>query len=43
VLSMMAVGGMLALMGVPPPGIEIGIAVSAIALGSMVCDGAPFH
>src|SRR5262245_9855768 len=33
----MACGGMLALMGVPLPGIEIGIAVSAIALGSMVC------
>ena len=33
----MACGGMLALMGVPLPGIEVGIAVSAIALGSMVC------
>lgn len=33
----MAFGGMLALMGVPLPGIEIGIAVSAIALGYMVC------
>jgi urease accessory protein len=33
----MAFGGMLALMGMPLPGIELGIAVSAIALGSMVC------
>src|SRR5262249_60358116 len=33
----MACGGMLVLMGVPLPGIEIGIAVSAIALGSMAC------
>jgi len=33
----MAFGGMLALMGVSLPGIEIGIAVSAIALGYMVC------
>src|SRR5262249_11935956 len=33
----MACGGMLALMGVPLPGIESGIAMSAIALGSMVC------
>ena len=33
----MAFGGMLALMGVPLPGIEIGIAVSAIVLGSTVC------
>jgi urease accessory protein len=33
----MAFGGMLALIGVPLPGIEIGIAVSAIALGYMVC------
>ena len=33
----MAFGGMLALMGMPLPGIEIGIAVSAIALGYMVC------
>ena len=33
---MMAVGGFLALIGVPIPGIEIGIALSAIALGLMV-------
>ena len=33
---MMAVGGFLALVGVPVPGIEIGIALSAIALGVMV-------
>jgi urease accessory protein len=33
----MAFGGMLALLGVTLPGIEIGIAVSAIALGYMVC------
>jgi urease accessory protein len=33
----MACGGMLALMGVSLPGIEIGIAVSAMALGYMVC------
>lgn len=33
----MAFGGMLGLMGVQLPGIEIGIAVSAIALGSAVC------
>jgi len=33
----MAFGGMLALLGVPLPGIEIGIAVSALALGCMVC------
>ena len=32
----MAFGGMLALLGVPLPGAEIGIAVSAIALGSVV-------
>lgn len=32
----MAVGGMLALIGVPLPGTEIGIAVSAILLGSAV-------
>jgi urease accessory protein len=32
----MAFGGMLALLGLPLPGIEIGIAVSAIALGVMV-------
>jgi urease accessory protein len=33
----MACGGMLALMGVSLQGVEIGIAVSAIALGAMVC------
>lgn len=33
----MAFGGMLGLMGVPLPGPEIGIAVSAIALGTAVC------
>jgi urease accessory protein len=32
----MAFGGMLALLGLPLPGIEVGIAVSAIALGVMV-------
>jgi len=32
----MAFGGMLGLMGIPLPGIEIGIAVSALVLGSMV-------
>lgn len=32
----MAFGGMLGAMGVPVPGIEIGIAVSAVALGAMV-------
>ncbi len=32
----MAFGGMLGLMGVPLPGTEIGIALSAIALGAMV-------
>lgn len=32
----MAVGGMLGLMGVPIPGIEIGIAMSAILLGAAV-------
>jgi len=32
----MAMGGMLGLMGIPLPGVEVGIAVSAIALGAMV-------
>ena len=32
----MAVGGMLGLMGFPIPGVEIGIAVSAVVLGVMV-------
>ena len=33
----MAVGGMVGLMGVALPGIEVGIAISAIALGFAVC------
>jgi len=33
---MMAVGGMLGLVGVPLPGVEVGIAASAILLGAMV-------
>jgi len=33
---MMAFGGMLGLMGIPLPGVEVGIAVSAIVLGIMV-------
>jgi urease accessory protein len=33
----MAFGGMLGLMGVALPGIEVGIAISAIALGFVVC------
>lgn len=33
---MMAVGGMLGLLGLPLPGVEIGIALSAILLGVMV-------
>ena len=33
---MMAFGGMLGLIGLPLPGVEIGIAVSAIVLGAMV-------
>jgi urease accessory protein len=32
----MACGGMLGLLGIPLPGVEIGIALSAIALGTMV-------
>jgi urease accessory protein len=36
----MAFGGVLGAMGVPIPGIEIGIAVSAIALGAMVAFAA---
>jgi urease accessory protein len=36
----MAMGGVLGAMGVPIPGIEIGIAVSAIALGGMVAFAA---
>jgi urease accessory protein len=33
---MMAFGGMLGLMGVPLPGVEIGIAVSGVVLGALV-------
>jgi urease accessory protein len=33
---MMAFGGMLGLMGVPVPGIEVGIAVSAVVLGALI-------
>lgn len=33
---MMAVGGMLGLMGLPLPGTEIGIAVSAVVLGGLI-------
>lgn len=33
---MMAVGGFLGLIGVPLPGVEIGIALSAVALGAVV-------
>ncbi|MGD8310548.1 MAG: HupE/UreJ family protein, partial [Chromatiales bacterium] len=33
---MMAVGGMLGLMGTPLPGVEIAIAVSAVVLGALV-------
>ena len=33
---MMAVGGMLGLMGIPLPGVEIGIAVSGIVLGGLI-------
>ena len=33
---MMAFGGLMGLLGIPVPGIEIGIAVSAIVLGAMV-------
>ena len=33
---MMAVGGMLGLIGIPVPGIEIGIAVSGIVLGALI-------
>jgi len=37
---MMAFGGMLGLAGMPLPGVEIGIALSAIVLGSMVAFSA---
>ena len=33
---MMAFGGMMGLMGIPLPGVEVGIAVSAVVLGLMV-------
>jgi urease accessory protein len=33
---MMAFGGMLGLMGLPVPGIEVGIAVSGIVLGALI-------
>ena len=33
----MAIGGMLALIGVQLPGVEVSIALSAIALGLMIC------
>jgi urease accessory protein len=33
---MMAMGGLLGLLGVPLPGVEVGIAVSAVILGGMV-------
>jgi urease accessory protein len=33
---LMAMGGMLGLMGIPLPGVEIGIALSAVALGALV-------
>ncbi len=36
---MMAVGGMLGLIGVPLPGVEIGIALSALVLGALVLAG----
>jgi urease accessory protein len=36
----MALGGVLAILGVPLPGVEIGIAVSAIALGVMIAFAA---
>jgi urease accessory protein len=36
----MATGGFLGLMGVPLPGVEIGIALSALLLGGMVCGAA---
>jgi urease accessory protein len=33
---MMAFGGMLGLMGIPLPGVEVGIALSAVVLGALV-------
>jgi urease accessory protein len=38
--TVMALGGVLGAMGVPIPGIEIGIALSAVALGAMVAFAA---
>src|SRR5712691_9956883 len=32
----MAIGGIIGILGIPIPGVEIGIAVSAIVLGAMV-------
>ncbi len=34
---MMAFGGMFGLLGLPLPGVEVGIAISAIVLGIMIC------
>lgn len=36
---MMAFGGMLGLVGAPLPGVEVGIAVSAVVLGALVLGG----
>ena len=36
----MALGGMLGLLGIPLPGIEIGIALSAVVLGTMIVTAA---
>ena len=33
---MMAFGGMLGLMGIPLPGVEVGIAISAVVLGALI-------
>ena len=38
--AVMAVGGLLGVVGVPLPGIEIGIGLSALALGAMVATSA---
>jgi urease accessory protein len=38
--TVMALGGVLGALGVPLPGIEIGIALSAVALGAMVASAA---
>ena len=38
----MALGGMLGLLGVPVPGVELGIALSAVALGvAVLCEARP--